>query len=125
MAHRSSDDYRAAEQRGRTAEQITKWIYRLGGCRCLGQRIKTPFGEIDLCMARGNQLFVLEVKYHKKPELGPESAVPTPKQVRRIRNAISWYVARNANLKDKQIIIRLVQWNSWRHFKQTHISFLF
>lgn len=125
MTHRSSDDYRAAEQRGRVAEQVTKWIYRLGGYQCLGQRIRTPFGEMDLCMARGNQLFVLEVKFHTQSGLGPESAVPTPKQVRRIRNAISWYLAQHDKLQDKQIIIRLVQWNSWWRFKQTDISFLF
>lgn len=53
---------RQAEARGRWAERITAWHYRLRGFRVLAMRYRTPAGEIDLVMRRGDLLVFTEVK---------------------------------------------------------------
>ncbi len=51
-----------AEARGRWAEFIALWRYRITGFRLLAQRYRTSAGEIDLVMRRGNLVVFIEVK---------------------------------------------------------------
>lgn len=51
-----------AESRGRWAEAVAAWIYRFQGFRLLARRYKTPVGEIDLVMRRGQLVVFIEVK---------------------------------------------------------------
>ncbi len=53
---------RRAEQGGRRAETIAAWWLRLKGWRILGQRVRTPVGEVDLIARRGRTLAFIEVK---------------------------------------------------------------
>ena len=53
---------RRAEQGGRRAETIAAWWLRLKGWRILGQRVRTPVGEVDLVARRGRTLAFVEVK---------------------------------------------------------------
>jgi putative endonuclease len=53
---------RAAERSGRRAERIAAWWLRLRGWRILGQRVRTPVGEVDLIARRGRVLAFIEVK---------------------------------------------------------------
>ncbi len=51
-----------AEQGGRLAELAALWTLRAKGYRLLARRYKTPVGEIDLIMRRGNLTAFIEVK---------------------------------------------------------------
>jgi putative endonuclease len=51
-----------AERHGRRAETLAAWWLRLKGFRLLASRLRTPRGEIDLVMRRGNTLIFVEVK---------------------------------------------------------------
>jgi putative endonuclease len=53
---------RRAYRRGLFFERIAGFYLRLKGYRLLAQRAKTPFGEVDLLMARGKTLIAVEVK---------------------------------------------------------------
>lgn len=51
------------EARGRRGEWLAAWYLRLRGWRIIGQRIKTPRGEIDLIARRGGTVIFVEVKW--------------------------------------------------------------
>ncbi len=51
-----------AEKRGRRGEAIAAWWLRLHGWRIVGERVKTPRGEVDLVVRRGKALAFVEVK---------------------------------------------------------------
>lgn len=52
-----------AERRGRRGEALAAWYLRLKGWRIVGQRLKTPRGEIDLIARRGRTVAFIEVKW--------------------------------------------------------------
>jgi putative endonuclease len=52
----------AAERRGRRAEWVAAFYLMAKGYRILGQRVRTPFGEVDLAAWKGRRLIVIEVK---------------------------------------------------------------
>ena len=52
-----------AERRGRRGEALAAWYLRLKGWRIVGQRLKTPRGEIDLVARRGRTVAFVEVKW--------------------------------------------------------------
>ena len=59
----------AVERAGRRAE-IAAWLYySIKGYYCLGQRVRTPFGEIDLVMKRGRRLAFVEVKFRTNRDM--------------------------------------------------------
>ncbi|MGH6820383.1 MAG: YraN family protein, partial [Methylocella sp.] len=51
-----------AERRGRLAEIAALWCLRFKGYRLLARRYKSPMGEIDLIMRRGQVTAFIEVK---------------------------------------------------------------
>jgi putative endonuclease len=55
-----------AEKRGRRGEAIAAWFLRLQGWRIVGERIKTPRGEVDLIARRGKTVAFVEVKARTK-----------------------------------------------------------
>ena len=60
-------------RKGIWAEHIAAWFLRFKGYRLLKQRWRTPVGEIDLLMKKGNTLVVIEVKYRPTYEQAVES----------------------------------------------------
>lgn len=52
-----------AERRGRRGESLAAWYLRLKGWRIVGQRLKTPRGEVDLVAKRGTTVAFVEVKW--------------------------------------------------------------
>lgn len=59
-----------AEKRGRRGEAIAAWFLRLQGWRIVGERIKTPRGEVDLIVRRGKTVAFVEVKARtRRPDL--------------------------------------------------------
>lgn len=55
-----------AEKRGRRGEAIAAWWLRMHGWRIVGQRLKTPRGEVDLIARRGKTVAFIEVKARVK-----------------------------------------------------------
>ncbi|MGK6353624.1 YraN family protein [Sphingomonas sp. DT-207] len=55
-------DRRAAEASGRRGERLAGWWLRLKGWRILERRVRTPVGEVDLVVRRGNLIAFVEVK---------------------------------------------------------------
>lgn len=87
---------RKAENRGRIAETITAWRYRLMGYRLLKQRYRCPSGEIDLIMARGGSLVFIEVKYAgRSEEFSLEKTLPQPNQQKRIIAAADYFLMKS------------------------------
>ena len=74
-----------AEQSGRAAETIALWFLRLKGYRLLAWRYKSPMGEIDLIMRRGEVTAFIEVKARATRDKAVESV--TAYQSRRISAA--------------------------------------
>ena len=56
------------EARGRRGESLAAWYLRLKGWRILGQRLRTPRGEVDLVARRGKVVAFVEVKWRKNAQ---------------------------------------------------------
>jgi putative endonuclease len=59
---RRPTDRRAAETRGREGERRAAWWLWLKGWKILDSRVRTPAGEVDLVVRRGNLVAFVEVK---------------------------------------------------------------
>lgn len=71
---------RAAETRGRVAELIAALWLTLKGYRVLGQRLRTPFGEVDLAAWKQGVLVIVEVKARKSYDAGAYAVHPQAQQ---------------------------------------------
>lgn len=83
-----------AERRGHFAESVALWYLRCKGYRLLEQRYKTPVGEVDLVMRRGQTTVFIEVK--ARVTVDAAMLAVTPHQSRRISAAANYYTSRNA-----------------------------
>ena len=82
-----------AERRGRLAEIAALWALRLKGYRLLAHRYKSPFGEIDLIMRRGDTTVFIEVKQRASLDASLEAV--TPYQSKRIAAAAASWMGRD------------------------------
>jgi putative endonuclease len=71
---------RIAERRGRVAEWIAALYLMAKGYRILGQRLRTPFGEVDLAAWKDRTLVIVEVKARKSVDAGGYAVTPTAQQ---------------------------------------------
>jgi len=55
-------DRRAAELSGREGERRAAWWLWLRGWKILDRRVRTPAGEVDLVVRKGNLIAFVEVK---------------------------------------------------------------
>ena len=78
-------DRKTAEEAGRTAEIVALWFLRLKGYRLLAHRYKSPQGEIDLVMRKGDTTAFIEVKARATIDAAITSV--TPYQSKRISAA--------------------------------------
>jgi putative endonuclease len=104
-----------AEKRGRLAELAALLYLRCKGYRLLAQRFKTPQGEIDLVMRRGNTTAFIEVKARENRDAGVEAV--TQYQSRRIAAAARSWMARDkrANSNFCRFDIVVVNAYLWPH----------
>jgi putative endonuclease len=65
-ASRATSDRKAAENRGREGERRAAWWLWLHGWRILDRRVRTPAGEVDLVVRKGNLVAFVEVKTRAK-----------------------------------------------------------
>ena len=89
----ATDQRQRAERRGRTAEQIAAIWLIAKGYRLLGKRLKTPVGEIDLLLRRGDSLVFVEVKARATLDSGLQAL--HPRQQQRCQAAARWLAARH------------------------------
>lgn len=82
-----------AHDHGHRAEFIALWYLRLKGYRLLAQRFKTPTGEVDLIMRKGDTTVFIEVK--ARATVDQSLFAVTPLQSRRIASAAATYAARD------------------------------
>jgi len=122
VGRRPTKDYQAAERAGRRAEYLTRFLYHLAGYRCVAMRQKTPFGELDLIMQRGQKILVLEVKFRQRMD-NFDGGLPVHQQIRRMKNAVLWVSGRHPVFTDRIYILRVVQWQGWWRIRQTDIDF--
>lgn len=112
-----------AEKQGRAAENRTLWLYRLTGWRLLDRRYKSPYGEIDLVMRRGESLLLIEVKFRQSASREGsydhlEAALPSPHQKARLERAAQFYFAKCQTGKNPPQNLRfdMILWTgNWRY----------
>ena len=61
-ARRATNGRKAAENRGREGERRAAWWLWLRGWRILDRRVRTPAGEVDIVVRKGNLVAFVEVK---------------------------------------------------------------
>lgn len=83
-----------AERAGRLAELAALWALRVKGYRLLARRYKTPLGEVDLIMRRGEVTAFIEVKTRASRDAAVTAV--TRHQSRRIVAAASAWMARDS-----------------------------
>ncbi|MEH6702191.1 YraN family protein [Parasphingorhabdus sp.] len=97
----------AAEKRGRQAEKTAARFLRLKGWRILGERVRTPRGEVDLVAKRGGLVAFVEVKARTKLE-DLEQAIDL-KRLQRVADAVEiLYPQYCTNGEDARIDVILV-----------------
>jgi putative endonuclease len=87
-------DRKKSEEAGRTAEIAAMWFLRLKGWRLLAHRYKSPVGEVDLVMRKGDVTAFIEVKARRSLEGAVESV--SPRQARRISAAARHFLVQDA-----------------------------
>jgi len=87
-----------AERKGRRAENIVALWLRVRGFSIIGQRVKTPKGEIDIIAKRFKSLVFIEVKARKDFEIGVNSI--SHKQIHRIIAAANYWRAGKQKYND-------------------------
>ena len=78
-------------RKGYFAEEFCRLYLLLHGYKILAHRYKTPLGEIDLIVKRGQQIAFIEVKSRKILRDGGEAV--QEKSMRRIGNAAKLYLS--------------------------------
>ncbi len=81
---------------GRLAEFIARMWLRLHGWRIIGQRVRTPVGELDIIARRGRQIAFVEVKQRRTLEEATQALLP--QQRRRIGRAARCWLAQHPHL---------------------------
>ncbi len=84
-----------AEKKGRNAETLAVWWFRLHGYRIISRRAKTPKGEIDIIAQRGKTLVFIEVKARADYDRGIQSV--SRHQIRRIIAAANYWRSTREN----------------------------
>lgn len=107
---------RDRETRGRRAESLAALLLRLKGYRVIGRRIRTPAGEIDIVIRRGDTIAFVEVKARRSEAMAADAV--TSRQKHRIVRAAGHYLATRpafASLTQRFDVV-LVTPNRWpRH----------
>jgi putative endonuclease len=86
-------DRKAAENKGRVAEVVAITLLVAKGYALLKRRYKSPSGEVDLVMRKGDVTAFVEVKARASHDEAVESV--TPYQARRIANAAAHWMAQD------------------------------
>lgn len=103
---------------GIIAEYVAILLLKIGMYKILKLRYRNYAGEIDIIAMKNNVVVFIEVKARMKLDLGYE--LVHPKQIDRIKNAASLFLAQHPKLqsKDARFDLMVISANSWpRHLK--------
>lgn len=103
---------RRAQRAGRHAETLALSWLRLHGYRLLERNLRTPVGEIDLVVRRGDTVAIVEVKY--RPDADAGGGAVTPAQQTRLANAARWLLSNRPALLTLTIRFDVVLVTPWR-----------
>lgn len=118
IARSESKRRKQAERRGRFAEYFAALYLRAKGYRILATRHRTPLGEIDLIVRKGDVVAFVEVKA-RRLEMAAVEAVGFHSQTR-IRAASDLWLARQkdaAVMSQRYDIVAVRPWRLPKHFK--------
>jgi putative endonuclease len=102
--------------RGLLGEIWTAICLILKGYRPLKWRYKTPVGEIDLVMVRGDIITFIEVKYRHNLTTALQS-IPM-KNRRRIIKAVQWYLNDSGDHRQPRVdMVAVNRWGKIRHIQ--------
>ncbi len=101
-----------AEHRGRTGEWMAEQFMTLQGFALLARRARTPVGEIDLVMKRGDLIAMVEVKTYRDSKRAEEWV--TPRQKRRITRAAEHWISQQNRLYSCAIRFDVIVLRPWR-----------
>ncbi|RYD57740.1 MAG: YraN family protein [Sphingomonadales bacterium] len=91
-------DRRAAELSGRDGERRAAWWLWLKGWKILDRRVRTPAGEVDLVVRRGNLVAFVEVKT-RATQAGLDFAIDE-RRLARVARAAEFLMTRYAGPGD-------------------------
>lgn len=118
IARNDAKRRKQAERRGRFSEYWAALYLLAKGYRILATRHRTPLGEIDLIVRKGDVVAFVEVKA-RRLEMAAVDAVGFQSQ-KRIRAASDLWLARQKNaafLSQRYDIVAVRPWRLPRHFK--------
>ena len=102
---------RKARSRGRWGERLAGWWLRAKGFRPVARGMRTPVGEIDLIVRRGNLLVFVEVKSRRALPLAYDALRPA--QRARIIRAGSWFLTGRPELASCDLRYDVVLVGGW------------
>lgn len=88
-------------QKGLLAEKRALIYFRIKGYRVLAERYKTPLGEVDLILSRGEVIVFVEVKQRRTVEAAAE-AIHARNQAR-VRQAAELYLQEHPEYTGRDI----------------------
>ncbi len=97
----NSNHRRRSEKRGRAAEAFAALYLRVKFYTILKKRFKSPGGEIDLIVKRGDTIIFVEVKM-RSSRAAENDALASVNQ-RRIIKAAKFFLAKNPQLAQKHL----------------------
>lgn len=103
---------RKREAWGRLAETVAAWSLRVRGYRILARRFKTPLGEIDLVVRRGELVAFVEVK--ARVDLDQALAALGPRQRERTVRAAQLFLLRHPDHARCTLRFDLIAIRPWR-----------
>ncbi|MDJ0921991.1 MAG: YraN family protein [Henriciella sp.] len=117
MAKRGTKSRQVAETRGRLAEHFAALYLSLSGHAILAMRAKTPVGEVDLIVKKGDLLAFVEVKQRQSLHVALD-AVPE-RNWQRISRAAAHWAARHPHygkLNWRYDLIAVTPWRLPKHY---------
>lgn len=97
---------------GLWAERFCLLSLRLKGYRLVARRVRTPFGEIDLIVTRGEALVLVEVKARDSLTAAAEALGPAQRQ--RLVRAAGFIMARYPAYQNKTLRFDFMLVARWR-----------
>jgi len=101
-----------AYRAGLLAERCCLLLLRLKGYRLVAHRYRSPFGEIDIIVTRGDVVAMVEVKARPTRTLALEAV--TSRQLQRLHRAAQDFLARHPRFNRHNIRFDVMIVASWR-----------
>ncbi|MDE2234006.1 MAG: YraN family protein [Gammaproteobacteria bacterium] len=88
---------------GRDAENLALAMLTAGGLRLLTRNYRCPQGELDLVMAEGETLVMVEVRYRRERGFGDAATSVDGRKQRKLLHAAQHFLLQDASLRRKPL----------------------